>query len=84
MNELCSLYLPAKPDISPSSVTMVKRHEKKLQKYFCVTSSPLTTIRENVDKMLILKGLILSIQREKIMNFYSCEEYLRCISDRIL
>ena len=31
---ICTSYLPSKLDISPSSRTMVKSHEKKFQNYF--------------------------------------------------
>ena len=34
-NKLCTLYLPSKPKISPSAITMVKYHKKKLKLFSC-------------------------------------------------
>ena len=34
INELCTSYLPTKPDTSPAPMTMVKSHEKECKFYF--------------------------------------------------
>ena len=73
------MCFPLKPDMSPFLITMVKLHEKKHQNYFCVNTSPL-----NVIEMSILMRLILNNQQEKVMDFDSYEEYLKCISNKIL
>ena len=79
VNKLLNLCFPLKPDMSPFLITMVKLHEKKHQNYFCVNTSPLNFI-----EMSILMRLILNNQQEKVMDFDSYEEYLKCISNKIL
>ena len=42
IKQICALNFSSKPDTSASSVTMVKSHGKKYQRYFRVTASSVT------------------------------------------
>ena len=79
VNKLLNLRVPSKSDMSPFLTTMVKLHEKKYQNYFRVNTSPLIVI-----EMSILKRLILNNQQEKVKDFDSYKEYLKCISNKML
>ena len=85
INKLCPWYLSLKPNISPSSVTMVKSksHKKRNVKIIYVwlphTHYSMIKCGRNVENRSIMR-----LQKEKMMDFYYHEKYLASISNKIL